>query len=79
MTKQLCGNGRSPSPSNASEPFHGPRFPEPTIRDKVEIARRLLEDRLTIHLLRAIIGFAMGGQQAFQWQSAISTLLIASR
>jgi homoserine O-acetyltransferase len=64
---ELFGNGRSSSPSNTSEPFHGPRFPLTTIRDNVEAVRRLLEDGLGIHHLRAVVGFSMGAQQAFQW------------
>ena len=64
---ELFGNGRSSSPSNTPEPFHGPRFPVTTIRDNVEAVRRLLEDGLGIHRLKAIVGFSMGAEQAFQW------------
>lgn len=35
VTSELFGNGRSSSPSNTPEPFHGPRFPVMTIRDNV--------------------------------------------
>ena len=38
-----------------------------TIRDNVEAVHRLLADDLKITHLRAIIGFSMGAQQAFQW------------
>jgi homoserine O-acetyltransferase len=64
---ELFGNGRSSSPSNTPEPFHGPRFPVTTIRDNVEAVRRLLEERLGIHHLKAVVGFSMGAEQAFQW------------
>jgi homoserine O-acetyltransferase len=64
---ELFGNGRSSSPSNTPEPLHGPRFPLTTIRDNVEAVRRLLEDGLGIHHLRAVVGFSMGAEQAFQW------------
>lgn len=64
---ELFGNGRSSSPSNTPEPFHGPRFPVTTIRDNVEAVRRLLEDGLGVHHVRAIVGFSMGAEQAFQW------------
>ena len=64
---ELFGNGRSSSPSNTPEPFHGPRFPLTTIRDNVEAVRRLLEDGLGIHHLKAVVGFSMGAEQAFQW------------
>jgi homoserine O-acetyltransferase/O-succinyltransferase len=64
---ELFGNGRSSSPSNTPEPLHGPRFPVTTIRDNVEAVRRLLEDGLGIHHLKAVVGFSMGAEQAFQW------------
>lgn len=67
IATEMFGNGHSSSPSNTPEPFHGPRFPVTTIRDNVEIVRRLLTEELKITHLRAIIGFSMGAEQAFQW------------
>ena len=67
VTSELFGNGSSSSPSNTAEPFHGPRFPVTTIRDNVEAVHRLLTEELGIKHLRAVIGFSMGAQQAFQW------------
>jgi homoserine O-acetyltransferase/O-succinyltransferase len=67
VATELFGNGRSSSPSNTPEPFHGPRFPVTTIRDNVEAVHRLLTDELKIAHLRAVVGFSMGAQQAFQW------------
>ena len=67
VATELFGNGHSSSPSNTSEPFHGPRFPVTTIRDNVEAVHRLLTEELKVTHLRAIIGFSMGAQQAFQW------------
>ena len=67
VTTEMFGNGRSSSPSNTAEPFHGPRFPPIAIRDDVEAARRLLVDNLGVRHLRAVIGFSMGAQQALQW------------
>jgi len=64
---ELFGNGRSSSPSNTPEPFHGPRFPVMTIRDNVEIVYRLLTQELKVAHLRAVVGFSMGAEQAFQW------------
>ena len=64
---ELFGNGHSSSPSNTPEPFHGPRFPVTTIRDNVEAVHQLLVKELGITHLRAVIGFSMGAQQAFQW------------
>ncbi len=67
VATELFGNGRSSSPSNTPEPYHGPRFPVMTIRDNVEAVHRLLTEDLKITHLRAIVGFSMGTQQAFQW------------
>ncbi|HWZ32694.1 MAG TPA: alpha/beta fold hydrolase [Bryobacteraceae bacterium] len=67
VATELFGNGSSSSPSNTPEPFHGPRFPVTTIRDNVEAVHRLLTQELGITHLRAVIGFSMGAQQAFQW------------
>src|SRR5450432_4523046 len=67
VTSELFGNGRSSSPSNTPEPFHGPRFPVTTIRDNVDAVHRLLTEQLHVRHLRAVIGFSMGAQQAFQW------------
>src|SRR5215469_934101 len=67
VTTELFGNGRSSSPSNTPEPFHGPRFPVMTIRDNVEAVHRLLTEELKVTHLRAVVGFSMGAEQAFQW------------
>ena len=67
VATELFGNGHSSSPSNTPEPFHGPRFPVTTIRDNVEAVHRLLTEDLKITHVRAVIGFSMGAQQAFQW------------
>ena len=67
VATELFGNGKSSSPSNTPAPFDGPRFPVTSIRDNVEAVHRLLGDALGVHHLRAVIGFSMGGEQAFQW------------
>jgi len=64
---ELFGNGRSSSPSNTPEPFHGPRFPVTTIRDNVEAVHRLLTQELRVNHVHAVVGFSMGAEQAFQW------------
>jgi len=77
VATELFGNGHSSSPSNTPEPYHGPRFPVTTIRDNVEAVHRLLTEDLKVTHLRAIIGFSMGAQQAFQW--AVSHPAFADR
>ncbi len=77
VATELFGNGHSSSPSNTPEPYHGPRFPVTTIRDNVDAVHRLLTQDLKITHLRAVIGFSMGAQQAFQW--AVSHPAFADR
>jgi homoserine O-acetyltransferase len=67
VATEMFGNGRSSSPSNTPEPLHGPRFPVTTIRDNVRAVHTLLTEELHVTHLRAIIGFSMGAEQAFQW------------
>src|SRR6202790_4694173 len=67
VATELFGNGHSSSPSNTPEPFHGPRFPVMTIRDNVNAVHQMLTEQLGVKHLRAVIGFSMGAQQAFQW------------
>ncbi|ADW67681.1 alpha/beta fold hydrolase [Granulicella tundricola] len=73
VTSELFGNGSSSSPSNTPEPFHGPRFPIMTIRDNVVAVHQMLTEELKISHLKAIIGFSMGAQQAFQWAVSYPT------
>jgi homoserine O-acetyltransferase len=67
VATEMFANGFSSSPSNTPPPFDGPAFPQVAIRDDVEAARRLLTAELGVTHLRAIVGFSMGAQQAFQW------------
>lgn len=73
IATELFGNGRSSSPSNTPEPYHGPRFPVTSIRDNVAAVHRLLTEQFAISHLRAIVGFSMGAQQAFQWAVSYPT------
>lgn len=73
VATELFGNGHSSSPSNTPEPYHGPRFPVMTIRDNVDAVHRLLTDDLKVTHLKAIIGFSMGAEQAFQWAVSYPT------
>jgi homoserine O-acetyltransferase len=77
ITSELFGNGRSSSPSNTPEPLHGPRFPVMTMRDNVNAVHQLLTEEMGIQHLRAVIGFSMGAQQAFQWAVSYPTYMDA--
>jgi homoserine O-acetyltransferase len=48
---------------------YGPTFPRFSVRDMVEVQRRLLE-RLGIGRLRAVVGGSMGGMQALEWAAS---------
>ena len=70
VATEMFGSGGSSSPSNTPAPFDGPRFPRVAIRDDVEASRRVLKDGLGVRHVRAVIGFSMGAQQAFQWAAS---------
>lgn len=64
---EMFANGASSSPSNTPPPYDRGNFPRIAIRDNVRAAHRLLTTQLGITHLKAVIGFSMGAQQAFQW------------
>lgn len=58
----MLGNGESSSPSNDSD------FPKDLdYRDQINAQYTLLTQHLGIRELEAVIGFSMGGQQAYYW------------
>lgn len=63
------GDSVSTSPSNSRlQPRM--RFPHFTIRDMVESERRLVTETLHVSRLHAVVGYSMGGMQAFEWAAA---------
>jgi len=66
VATEMFANGFSSSPSNTPAPVDRSRFPAIAIRDNVAAARRLLTEELRLSHLRAVVGFSMGAQQAFQ-------------
>lgn len=77
VVTNMFGNGLSTSPSNAQPPVDGPNFPQISTRDNVNATHRLLTEQLGVKRLKAVIGFSMGAQQAFQWAVSYPTLMEA--
>jgi homoserine O-acetyltransferase len=67
IVTEMFGSGGSSSPSNTDPPRTYEEFPTVTVRDNVEATYRLVTEELGLSHLRAVIGFSMGAQQAFQW------------
>jgi homoserine O-acetyltransferase/O-succinyltransferase len=63
----LFANGYSSSPSNASAPQDGSRFPHVTLFDNVACQHRLLTEHLGIRRLALVLGWSMAAMQAYQW------------
>ena len=59
-------DGISSSPSN-SKMQPGMQFPQISIRDMVNAEHKMLTDALHLTHVHAVLGFSMGGMQAFQW------------
>jgi homoserine acetyltransferase len=57
----MLGNGESSSPSNTAN------FPQPLYQDCINAYHQLFTKHLNIHELDAVVGFGMGGQQAYYW------------
>ena len=60
-------NGVSSSPSNTIEPLNGPNFPLITIQDNVTAQHNLVTNFFGIENIKLVVGWSMGGQQAYQW------------
>jgi len=67
ITVNMFGNGLSTSPSNAPHPYDRGRYPNVTIYDNVVQQHRLVREVFGIERLQLVLGFSMGGQQAFHW------------
>lgn len=66
IVPNMFGNGISSSPSSTSPPFNGSRFPATTIYDNV-IAQQALLEHLGVNKVRLVLGWSMGGLQAYHW------------
>src|SRR3984893_16742884 len=68
VTSEEFGNGRSSSPSNTPEPFHGPRFPVTSIRDNVQAVHRMLTEQLHVQHVRGVLVVSVRAHQESQWR-----------
>jgi homoserine O-acetyltransferase len=62
VVPNLLGNGVSSSPSMTAS-----AFPRVTIHDNVTLQHQLVTAELGIREFALVIGFSMGGQQAYEW------------
>jgi homoserine O-acetyltransferase/O-succinyltransferase len=67
VVPNMLGNGVSTSPSTAPPPHGGARFPATTIHDNVVLQGRLVTEVLGVERLALVVGWSMGGQQAYEW------------
>jgi homoserine acetyltransferase len=67
VVPNMIGNGVSSSPSTAPPPLAGGRFPATTIHDNVVLQGRLLSEVLGVERVALVVGWSMGGQQAYEW------------
>jgi homoserine O-acetyltransferase len=67
IVPNLLGNGLSSSPSNTPPPFDRAHFPQVTIYDNVRLQHRLVTEKFGIQKIALVVGWSMGGIQAFQW------------
>ncbi|KAF9054119.1 homoserine O-acetyltransferase [Panaeolus papilionaceus] len=66
VTLALFCNGESSSPSNTPAPYNGPYFPHISYEDNIGAQYAVLQ-KLGIKKVFAVVGFSMGGQQAYYW------------
>ena len=67
LVPSLIGNSDSSSPSNTAGRFHGADFPHVTIHDNLRLQRALVDAVLPVEQVALVIGWSMGGMQAYEW------------
>jgi len=67
VAPNMLANGLSSSPSNTPAPHEGGRFPLVTLFDMVRLQHRLVTERFGAERVKLVLGWSMGGQQAFHW------------
>ncbi|OJT10960.1 Homoserine O-acetyltransferase [Trametes pubescens] len=66
VTFALFCNGESSSPSNTPPPYNGPYFPAISYEDNIRAQHAVLR-HLGVEKVYCVVGFSMGGQQAYHW------------
>ncbi|KAF8993766.1 Alpha/Beta hydrolase protein [Cyathus striatus] len=66
VTFALFSNGESSSPSNTPPPYNGPYFPAISYEDNIRAQYAVLQ-HLGVKKVLMVVGFSMGGQQAYHW------------
>ncbi|KAI0949027.1 hypothetical protein AcW1_008742 [Taiwanofungus camphoratus] len=69
VTLALFSNGESSSPSNTPAPYNGPYFPHVSYEDNIRAQYAVLTRKLGVQKVSCVIGFSMGGQQAYYWSA----------
>ncbi|TDL24200.1 alpha/beta hydrolase fold protein [Rickenella mellea] len=78
VTLALFSNGESSSPSNTPAPHNGPYFPAVSYEDNMHVffqtcsdviraQHAVLTKALGVQKVFCVVGFSMGGQQAYYW------------
>ncbi|KAH7926734.1 alpha/beta-hydrolase [Leucogyrophana mollusca] len=67
VTFALFCNGESSSPSNTPVPYNGPYFPYVSYTDNIRAQYAVLTKELGVSKVYSVVGFSMGGQQAYHW------------
>ncbi|NIK67403.1 alpha/beta fold hydrolase [Paenibacillus sp. BK720] len=75
IVPNLLGNGLSSSPSNTPPPFDRAKFPQVTIYDNVMLQHRLITEKFGIQKIALVVGWSMGGIQAFQWGASFPEMV----
>ncbi len=75
IVPNMFGNSVSSSPSNMLAPYAGADFPGVSVLDNVICQQRLLEEVFGISAVKLVLGWSMGGMQAYQWATAFPGLV----
>ena len=71
----MFANGLSSSPSNTSAPFAGVVVSKCNFFDTVRAQYKLVTETFGISEIQLVIGFSMGGLQAYHWAAMYPTMV----